>query len=78
MTPAMSTAWFFLVAGDIRVIGHTHAAQVGDDHGMVLGQNNCQGGPHITRKAEAMQQHHGRTLTSDSDVESVPLSEPFA
>jgi hypothetical protein len=28
------------VAG-IRVIGHTHAAQVGDDHGVVLGQNNC-------------------------------------
>ena len=57
------------VAG-IRVIGHTHAAQVGDDHGMVLGQNNCQGGPHITRIAEAMQQHHGRTLAADSDVEA--------
>src|SRR5882672_7290297 len=46
------------VAGT-RVIGHTHAAQVGDDHGMVLGQNNCQGSPHITRKTKAMQQHHG-------------------
>jgi hypothetical protein len=57
------------VAG-IRVIGHTHAAQVGDDHGMVLGQNNCQGGPHITRKAEAMQQHHGWTLAADSDIEA--------
>jgi hypothetical protein len=57
------------VAG-IRMVGHAHAAQVGDDHGMVLGQNNCQGSPHITRKAEAMQQHHGRTLTADSDVEA--------
>ena len=28
------------------------------------------GGPHITRKAEAMQQHHGRTLAADSDVEA--------
>jgi hypothetical protein len=37
---------------------------------MVFGQNNCQGGPHITRIAEAMQQHHGRTLAADSDVEA--------
>jgi len=37
---------------------------------MVPGQNNCQGGPHITRKAEAMQQHHGRTVAADSDVEA--------
>jgi hypothetical protein len=29
-----------LAVAGIRVIGHTHAAQVGDDHGMVLGQNN--------------------------------------
>ena len=57
------------VAG-IRVIRHTHAAQVGDDHGMILGQNNCQGGPHITCKAEAVQQHHGRALAADSDIEA--------
>ncbi len=57
------------VAG-IRVIGHTHAAQVGDNDGMVPGQNNCQGGPHITRKAEAMQQHYGRTLAADSDIKA--------
>jgi hypothetical protein len=57
------------VAG-IRVIGHAHAAQVGDDHGVVLGQNNGQRRPHIARKTEAVQQHHGRTLAADSDVEA--------
>ena len=60
----------FLGVAGIRVVGHTHAAQVGDDHGMVLGQNNCQGSPHITRKTKAMQQHHGWTPAADSDVES--------
>jgi len=79
MTPAMSTAWFFFGVASIRVIGHTHAAQVGDDHGMVFGQNNCQGGPHITRKAEAMQQHQAGTLAADSDVEAGAVwLEPFA
>jgi len=40
---------------------------------MILGQNNCQGSPHITRKAEAVQQHHGRTLAADSDKEGAAI-----
>ena len=51
MTPAMSTACW---CSQYAVMGHSPSAQVGDDHGMVFGQNEISR-LHVTRKAEAMQ-----------------------
>src|SRR5436853_3917581 len=42
-----------LGVGGIRVVEPTHTAQVGDDDGMVLGDNNYQGGSYISHKTDA-------------------------
>jgi hypothetical protein len=43
--------------------------QVGHDHGMVLGELDGQRLPHVARLAIAVQQHDGRSLAADPDVD---------
>ena len=54
----------------IRMGRQPHAAQVGHDHGVILGQQGGERRPHVARVAKAVQQHNRRSLSADPYIET--------
>ena len=46
-----------------------HAAQVGDDDGVILDQPRGERRPHVAGVAEAVEQQDGRPMAADADVD---------
>jgi hypothetical protein len=62
-------ALVLLVVAAFRVGREAHAAQVGDDDGVILGQDLGDRRPHVAGVGEAVQQHHRRAGPADADVQ---------
>jgi hypothetical protein len=61
----------FLVVTAGRMRRQAHAAQIGHDNGVILAQSGRDWSPHIAGVAEAVQQHHRRSLPAVTDVNRV-------
>jgi hypothetical protein len=62
-------ALVLLVVAAFRVGREAHAAQVGHDDGVILGQDLGDRRPHVAGVGEAVQQHHRRTGPADPNVQ---------
>jgi len=57
-----------LVVAALRLRRQAHAAQVGNDDGVILVKRARRRRPHVAGVAEAMQQHDRRTFAADPDM----------